>query len=97
MPDRTVIDELEMTAENERLFSSVYVKRSHLLALLECARAGERLLSAAKLLQANAEGCAANHYADDLVFQGLPGWLADTAADIERARQALAALEGPRA
>jgi hypothetical protein len=45
----------------------------------------ERLLSAAKLLYANAEGCAVNHYAGDFEQQGLPGWLIDCKADIEAA------------
>lgn len=49
-----------------------------------------RLLTAAKLLYANAEGCAVNHYSDDFAIHGLPGWLADCAADIQAAEQALA-------
>lgn len=44
-----------------------------------------RLLSAAKLLQASCEGCAVNHYGEDFQLHGLPGWLADTKADIETA------------
>jgi hypothetical protein len=51
----------------------------------------ERLLSAAKLLYANAEGCAVNHYGEDFALHGLPGWLAGCAADIETARSALEA------
>lgn len=49
-----------------------------------------RLLSAAKLLQANSEGCAVNHHGADFEQQGLPGWLRDTASDIETAIAALA-------
>lgn len=45
-----------------------------------------RLLTTAKLLYANAEGCAVNHYGEDFSIHGLPGWLADCQADIEHAR-----------
>lgn len=50
----------------------------------------ERLLSAAKLLQANSEGCAVNHYGEDFGLYGVPGFLIDTAKDIEAASEALA-------
>lgn len=53
-----------------------------------------KLRVAASLLQANAEGCAANHYGEDFAEHGMPGWLADTAADIEAARDLLAKLTG---
>ena len=49
-----------------------------------------RLLVAAKLLYANSEGCAVNHYSDDFAIHGLPGWLTDCAADIQAAEAALA-------
>jgi hypothetical protein len=53
-----------------------------------------RLLTAAKMLYANAEGCAVNHYAGDFEQQGLPGWLNDCKADIETADAALSASRG---
>lgn len=43
----------------------------------------------ANLLYANAVGCAANHYGEDIHEHGLPGWLADCAKDIQAARAAL--------
>jgi hypothetical protein len=49
----------------------------------------EKLLIAAKLLQANSEGCVVNHYSEDFSLHGLPGFLLDTSADIEAARAAL--------
>lgn len=52
----------------------------------------ERLLTSAKILQQNAEGCAANHYGADFQREGLPGWLRDTKADIDAAQSALASL-----
>ena len=64
------------------------------------ARAGEatiaRLLTTAKLLYANAIGCAVNHHNEDFVrFHGKPGWLSDCEKDIlaaEKAADMLAAL-----
>lgn len=56
----------------------------------------ERLISASALLQANCEGCAVNHYGEDFSIHGMSGWLADTKADIDRARQALAALRSAK-
>jgi hypothetical protein len=56
-----------------------------------------RLITAAKMLLANAEGCAANHHGYDMEIHGPPGWLADCANDIESARVALSkALGGDR-
>ncbi len=48
-----------------------------------------KLVTTAKLLYANSEGCAVNHYCDDFAIHGLPGWFADCAADIEAASSAL--------
>lgn len=48
-----------------------------------------RLLTAAKLLYANSEGCAVNHYGEDFATHGLPGWLASCASDIEAASAVL--------
>lgn len=48
-----------------------------------------RLRKSAVLLQQNAEGCAVNHYGEDFGLYGMPGWLRDTAADIEAARSAI--------
>lgn len=45
----------------------------------------ERLRKSAAMLQQHAEGCAVNHYGQDFAVHGMPGWLADTKADIERA------------
>lgn len=55
----------------------------------------EDLLKTAKLLYANSEGCAVNHYGADFEEQGLPGWLDDCVASINRARAALAESEKP--
>lgn len=49
----------------------------------------ERLLTAAKMLYANAEGCAVNHHGADFALHGLPGWLADAQADILAAETVL--------
>lgn len=46
---------------------------------------GEQLLTTAKLLYANAVGCAQNHYGEDFYLHGMPGWLADCLKDIEAA------------
>lgn len=54
----------------------------------------EELRQAAALLQQNAEGCAINHYGEDFEIHGMPGWLADTAAVIEKARVTLAKARG---
>lgn len=48
-----------------------------------------RLIRTASLLQQNSEGCAGNHYGEDIDIHGLPGWLLDTKRDIEIARAAL--------
>lgn len=49
-----------------------------------------KLLTTAKMLLSNAEGCAMNHYGDDYAIHGAPGWLTDCQADIERAQAVLA-------
>lgn len=49
----------------------------------------ERLKTAATILQQNAVGCCADHHSVDFAEQGLPGWLKDTAVDIEIARATL--------
>lgn len=46
----------------------------------------------AKLLLANAHGCAQHHHSVDYQEQGLPGWLADCEASISKA----AALSGDK-
>ena len=43
----------------------------------------ERAASAFKVLVANAEGCAVNHYGEDLAVHGRPQWLADAHADLD--------------
>ena len=48
------------------------------------------LRKSAALLQQNSEGCVVNHYGEDYATHGMPGWLMDTRASIERA----AALTG---
>lgn len=50
----------------------------------------EDLYLSAWLLQQNSEGCAHQHHGVDFTEQGMPGWLSDTLASIERARSALA-------
>lgn len=49
----------------------------------------ERLLVSAKMLQANSEGCAQNHFPDDYQHHGCPAWLWDTQRDITQAHAAL--------
>lgn len=48
------------------------------------------LRKAAALLQQNSEGCAFNHYGNDIELNGLPGWLADTKASIDHALAVIA-------
>ena len=55
-----------------------------------------RLLTAAKLLQQNAIGCATNHHGHDCELNGLPGWLADTKKDIDAAEAAILAMQAER-
>lgn len=49
-----------------------------------------RIRTSMALLQQNAEGCATNHYGNDHELFGLPGWLADTRADLDRLTATLA-------
>ena len=51
------------------------------------------LRKTAALLQQNALGCATNHYGQDFQLNGMPGWLVDTAASIERALAAMEATD----
>lgn len=51
-----------------------------------------RLLSAAKLLFANALACVEQHHGRDTASNGLPGWLADAKADIEAVADTASAL-----
>ena len=55
-----------------------------------------RLLTAAKLLQQNAAGCAIYHHGHDCEMNGLPGWLADTKKDIDAAEDAILAMQAER-
>lgn len=55
----------------------------------------ERLIKTAKLLLANAEGCAVNHHGRDFDQYGLPKWLDDCQADILAAEAALSDLAAP--
>jgi len=52
-----------------------------------------RLITTAKLLLQNAEGCAVNHYGFDFDAMGYPGWLADCRKDIEAAMISAASQE----
>lgn len=52
-----------------------------------------KLLMAAKILLQNSEGCATNHYGNDIELHGLPGWLSDCKKDIEAGAIAIAAAE----
>ncbi|MFG1462328.1 hypothetical protein V5F77_05455 [Xanthobacter sp. DSM 24535] len=57
-----------------------------------------RLITSAKILLQNAEGCAVNHYGEDYSTHGEPGWIADCRADIVRAADVMlasAALSPP--
>lgn len=47
----------------------------------------EKLIFTSRVLLQNAEGCAANHYGNDMETHGPPGWLADCANVIEEARR----------
>lgn len=60
--------------------------RSPAMTELDPVKVLDRLIAAAKLLYANAEGCAVNHHGEDFSVHGLPGWLADCAADISAAQ-----------
>ena len=51
----------------------------------EAQEALEDLRKSAALLQQNSETCAVNHYSEDYGIHGLPGWLVDTRASIDRA------------
>ena len=53
-----------------------------------------RLLTTAKLLYAQCEGCCVNHHSIDFEQQGLPGWLLDCERDI-KAAESLANARGP--
>jgi len=55
----------------------------------------QRIRASMALLQQNSEGCARNHYGDDANTFGLPGWLADTRADLEAFTDIIAALSLP--
>ena len=55
-----------------------------------------RLLTAAKLLQQHAVGCATNHHGHDCELNGLPGWLADTKNNIDAAEDAILAMLAER-
>lgn len=44
----------------------------------------KRIRASMALLQQNAEGCALNHYGEDSEEYGMPGWLFDTEADLDR-------------
>lgn len=52
--------------------------------------AERRMLTAAKLMLAQCEGCAVNHYGHDHEVHGVPGWLVDCAADIAAFEAAIA-------
>jgi hypothetical protein len=52
------------------------------------------LITTAKMLHANAVGCAQEHHSHDFAEQGMPGWLADAQHDIDAA---LATLGGHNA
>ena len=43
----------------------------------EMREALETLRKETALLLQNAEGCAANHYGNDIEIHGMPGWIAD--------------------
>lgn len=55
-----------------------------------------RILTAAKLLQQHAVGCATNHHGHDCELNGLPGWLADTKNNIDAAEDAIIAMQAER-
>jgi hypothetical protein len=44
----------------------------------------QRIRTSMVTLQQNSQGCAANHYAHDFEVHGMPGWLIDTRADLDR-------------
>lgn len=49
----------------------------------------------AQLLQQNSEGCAVKHHGINIELDGLPGWLKDTKASIDRALAAIAKATNP--
>lgn len=49
-----------------------------------------RIRSSMALLQQNSEGCAACHYGNDGALHGMPRWLLDTRADLDRLTTLLA-------
>lgn len=53
----------------------------------------DALITDAKLLHQNAEGCAVNHYGEDYYLHGRPGWLSDTEATIAKAVAVRALIE----
>lgn len=61
-------------------------------ALVEALR---DLRSHAVTLLQNSEGCAVNHYGEDFSLFGMPGWLADARAAVERATDAIAPFQAP--
>ena len=75
-----------ITAERERYAGIVEALEQRSTELTD---ALERLKTAATILQQNAVGCCADHHSVDFAEQGLPGWLIDTAVDIEFARATL--------
>ena len=72
-----------MTPEQENTLALLEAGK-HVLVEIEVFN---KLLVSAKMLQQNAESCAANHYGDDFNLHGMPGWLFDTAADIQAAQE----------
>ena len=54
-----------------------------------------RIRTSMAMLQQHAEGCATNHYGNDFALHGLPRWLADTKADLERLTDLVALSQTP--
>lgn len=81
LPRRLVSDLSESAEEITRLTARIK----------ELEEALGKLGFTAALLQHNSESCAELHYGQDISTNGLPGWLLDTKADIDRARTVLGA------
>lgn len=75
-----------LSAESGRLAAAL----KHIEGVDTMREALRNLIMHAKMLQENAEGCAANHYGGDIEVHGLPPWLFDTQASISNAEDALA-------
>lgn len=64
------------TARNRDMWMGQCQRQAEALTELRIAAVAVRLT--ARVLLQNAEGCAANHYGEDMSIHGPPGWIADS-------------------